>query len=273
MPKRFVIPFLFLAFCAFTTCGAYAQKLYMFTGGDFRDEDVGNAVWMGDGQVDGTFEMYMPSKYLVRYNKPSNDEGESGTEWSGPNIEDSENVHDDILDAIERCPAGEDDTIFFYWCGHGARDENDEHYLFMPEGRGRSTMYRSEILDALQRKNPRLVVFITDSCHTYFNPVAFSAAPGTRLRFLATEGVPQLYANLFFQYKGVLDMNSSSPDQRSEIMDPTKMINGNGTVFSCAFSDIMDNKRVQLYGWKELVSQINATVRSWNFKQSCYVWT
>ena len=273
MAKRFFFGIFLLALSLAAFRSAQAQKLYMFTGGDFEDEKAGSAIWMGDEQVDGAIAQNMPAKYFVRYNERSAYDGGTGDEWTGPDIHHSDNVHDDILEAIERCPAGEKDAIFFYWCGHGAYDD-DGHYLFMPKGRGRPTMYRKEILNALHRKNPRLVVFITDSCHTYLPPCAMSWVPGMPSpRFLETEaGIPRLYVTLFFTYSGTLDMNSSSPDQKSDIMDPTKY-QGSGTVFSCAFSSIMENKRLQPYGWKELVQQINAMARGWNFNQDCHVWT
>ena len=269
MLKRFTIPFLFLAFCAFTTCGAYAQKLYMFTGGDYRDETIGSAVGEANDLVRDTVNMNMPDGYVIHYNV--NDTTNSEDVWTGPDMNRSENVHDDILDAIDRCPAEADDTIFFYWTGHGAYDDQG-HYLLMPKGKGRPTMYRSEILEALKRKNVRLIVFITDSCHTYIPLICFSPGPGGEFQHLITDGVPLLYVNLFFQCKGVLDMNSSCPNQEAHLNPDNIDFKSGGTVFACAASEILENKRLESYDWKTFVDQINSRPLCRRFHQEAYVW-
>lgn len=236
MLKRRIFFFLFLAASLFAARGASAQKLYLLIGGDYRDPRLGRAIKAGVQEVVSTIETNMPPKYLVRYNAPK-------SSWRGPEISWSRNAQSDIMTAIERCPAGPDDAIFFYWCGHGAYDvKNGEkkHYLLMPNRGRKSEMYRSKILSALRKKRPRLVVLITDSCNfkkivepkpsPACGEAGVACAPAAPWPEPAKTKISPLFLSLFFQCSGTVDVNSSDWDQKALIGERS------GSVFSSVFS-------------------------------------
>ena len=251
MLKRRIFFFLLFAASLLIGRGASAQKLYLFTGGDVQDEELGSAIEESASQVASGIEKSMPSEYLVRYNDSENS-------WNGPEIDLSPNARRDILAAIDSCPAGPDDAIFFYWCGHGAYDVQGgkkKHYLLMPNAGEESVMYRSEILDALKEKRPRLVVLITDSCNSFrkvtVEQMSRSFAPSIEPKEPTKPGIPPLFLSLFFQCRGTVDVNSSDWNQKAAIWED------GGSVFSSELSSRLTLQSDKHETWQDFLQQIN----------------
>lgn len=228
----------------------YAQKLYLITGGDFQYKELGHAIETSVSGVEMNIAANMPKKYLVRYNEP-----ESG--WNGPEISRSRNTRSDILTAIDSCPAGPNDAIFFYWCGHGAYDVRNgvkKHYLIITGNENKEekpVIYRSEILGALKKKRPRLAVLITDSCNKFRSAELMFPMPAP-----AVEGIPPLFHSLFFLCRGTVDVNSSSPDQWAVISKES------GALFSSCFCIYLEIGLGQPMSWEELLNRIDSSLNS-----------
>ncbi|MDR1632142.1 MAG: caspase family protein [Dysgonamonadaceae bacterium] len=143
---------------------------------------------------------------------------------------------DKLVDAVQSCPAGADDTLVVYWSGHGHFKES-KHYLNLAEFKKsqneKDTLKREVLLDAMMAKNIRLVVLLTDACADIFSTkqeargtetlpklppdFAMDIAVGEREKLKAW-GRPDprtfpLFEELFFYHKGVIDINAAVENQ------------------------------------------------------------
>ena len=191
--------------------------------------------------------------------------GRSGSSWRGPDLAASKNLHDDILSAIKRCPAGKNDAICFYWVGHGAYDDKtgeSEHYLEFPESQNGAILYRSEILDALTEKQARLTVLITDSCNEY-ERVPVEVDPSRLGPAMAPAFEPGMQEpskenplpSLFFRSRGVVDVNSARPDQQAVVVK-------GGAIFSLILAEVLRPNYVVPRSWSEVFDWVDSQLGS-----------
>ena len=161
------------------------------------------------------FYANVPGDQLVMFNNPMADFADGSSQnlqnpWMGQDVRsDLVDMKNKILQALDNCPAGENDAIVMFYTGHGAYDDNG-HFLMMPDCENR--LYRKTILERMARKNPRLAVLITDSCNLQ---VPSGMAPGPAARMIPPERITPLFESLFIRSRGVTDMNSSSEGQES----------------------------------------------------------
>ncbi len=229
-----------LSFCLFSTtvvAVSFGQKtpkskIYFFCEADGQDDKFGPDIKTAAENLKETLMDFVAPDRLIVYN-------EKDSPWRGPDFYFSDDVSRDIFVAIEECPATSEDTIFFYWSGHGAFDSFG-HYLVVPSDRGPATIRRHALVNALQNKGARLTVLFTDSCNVpidadlnfpprptkdrgFFLPLPErpSVLLGEKLSYpwLLASGTPgpnsPLIKSLFFEPEGFIDFNSSSPGQAS----------------------------------------------------------
>jgi hypothetical protein len=114
-----------------------------------------------------------------------------------PNLKDAakDGLKDLVLSKLRSLPIGENDTVVFYYTGHGAFDL-DGHYMDLA-GRNPGTLRRGEVLAEIKAKGtqPRLTVLITDCCNV-FKPAP--AAPLSRQEPPRPDQVSPLFNALFF---------------------------------------------------------------------------
>ena len=110
-----------------------------------------------------------------------------------------------VSELITELSVTANDTIFFYYSGHGGNDDRG-HYLGLPQGR----LYRSELRQLLENKGARLVVLITDCCNQRSDGQAFGAP---YMDMEPPAKVSPLFESLFLLPKGTVDINSSSPGE------------------------------------------------------------
>ena len=113
-----------------------------------------------------------------------------------------------ILDWIQRCPAGAQDTIFVYYSGHGHSDVHKRHYLDLRPSNPAFSVMRNDLAAALQAKPCRLKMLVTDTCSNFLDTQLAASVK----QFAALQSKAQLYAkNLFLQHEGFLDITAASP--------------------------------------------------------------
>ncbi len=119
-----------------------------------------------------------------------------------------------IAEALHRVQISPQDTLMFYFQGHGAYDPNaadqdpaSGQFLDFP----REDMWRQMLLRALQAKGARLTVLITDMCN---NRSAMDIVPRREFRSKAIpiEGWTGL-EELLLCYTGTIDLTSASRGQ------------------------------------------------------------
>ena len=124
------------------------------------------------------------------------------------------NVFSEAIEFLKKKKVGEKDAVFIFWSGHGVV-QNGRHYLMQANGK---SIPRQEMLDAAKGCGARLTVLITDSCAS----LKLSGRATSR-KFPesapAAAGVPPLFEELFFNYRGVLNVNSCSEGERAYSYD------------------------------------------------------
>lgn len=117
---------------------------------------------------------------------------------------------DQILKQIAEIRVRPNDTLVFFWSGHGGFDTTkSEHFLQMPQG---GMLYRSTLLGALQEKHARLTVLLTDSCANFVDTNAnlIEVAPSSPD---PQRGVAPLFDALFLRPRGVVDIQAAAPGE------------------------------------------------------------
>jgi hypothetical protein len=172
-------------------CGAtelHAQRVHLLVAGDTKDPNIGKGVDHDLGNVVVAFFI------LLREGQLEHDRV-AGDDVSAANI----------LKAIDGIRVKPDETLVFYWAGHGASDEQG-HYLQMPHG---GNLYRSTLLGAMKKKQARLTVLLTDCCNVYTDskaglPPVSPSSPDPRRK------TSPLMEELLLKPRGVVDINAAS---------------------------------------------------------------
>jgi hypothetical protein len=171
-----------------------------------------------------------------------------------------------ILSYIANLTSTPNDTIFFYYGGHGAVTDRG-HALSLiganPATLDEKYLQRSTLLAAIKKKDPKLTVVITDCCaeikprkaQTYDLEKKMKAIPP-----LASWDVVQ---NLFMQHAGVVDINSCSP---GELAVGYAGFQGQyGGVFTRAFGELicakveeLDTDKDKFVTWAEFLPKLKA---------------
>jgi hypothetical protein len=148
-----------------------------------------------------------------------------------------------LITTIHGLNVGNGDVVFFYYAGHGATN-NGKHYLNYG-----NKIWRSDLRKALQAKNAKLTVLITDCCSNASRVKPLSPEEGVA----GWDSVILLNTwKMLFNEHGLLDINSSTPNQSGgEAAFPDKE-NNNG-IFTLAFEDILAGESVD--SWKTLVNR------------------
>lgn len=148
------------------------------------------------------------------------------------------------------------DTVFFYYSGHGGFTREKGHFLALNSG----FVPRKDITDVVWSMPFRLALTITDSC------AVLTEMGETKPRETAYRPSPHpwtLVDNLFFESRGIVDINSSRPGK------PSKVHPKIGSFFTFAFNatlqgniaDIDDNRDGRA-SWQETLNAVNREVDS-----------
>jgi len=108
-----------------------------------------------------------------------------------------------IVDAIRAFPLGPNDTLLFYYSGHGATFEGRGHVLTTSQG----NLLRSDLRAVVAQRRARLSVLLTDCCSSLVRarpqpPTAGAPAPRPQ--------VSPMLRCLLLQHQGIVDVTSSS---------------------------------------------------------------
>lgn len=112
-----------------------------------------------------------------------------------------------IRNRLQNLRVSPEDTIFFYYTGHGAQDSNG-HFLQTSATSG-NDLRRTEITELIQRHNARLSVIITESCNA---AATFKTKEVPSMSRYRSAG-PTKLEELLLSYRGLIDINSADDGQ------------------------------------------------------------
>jgi hypothetical protein len=160
-------------------------------------------------------------------------------------------TRENIMNAIAGFSAARSDTIFFYWSGHGAYNDAG-HFLILPNG---EALYRTDVISAIQAKQPHLAVVITDSCNDWSNastPQSFTAyyQPPTKE---TPNDTSLLFSELFLKPQGLVDINGASAGEAAVIGD-------NGSLFTFVLCRVLETYAAQRMSWCDFLRIVRSNV-------------
>jgi hypothetical protein len=115
-----------------------------------------------------------------------------------------------ILDWYADLVSDDDDTLLFYYSGHGGMDRDGGHFLAMSHG----TVWRSDLRAAMLSRKPRLCIILTDCCANFEDQIPQQGE--LPVPTPANWDVVQL---LFFNSSGFVDTNAAAPGSFSYAND------------------------------------------------------
>ena len=165
---------------------------------------------------------------------------------------------EDILLDIRNLNVNPNDTIFFFYSGHGAYDSTAYQYFALAS---QEQILRSEILDAMKNKHARLSILISDCCYNqadlkvkHTRPMEFSQPRGEQPRGEMKKLIP-LVEKLFFEAKGVVDITASEKGTYGFIYpSEARVENGinKGSVFTWNLRKVLTTEMYASKNWEQI---------------------
>jgi hypothetical protein len=215
---------------------ARAQALHVLLAGDTYDKQIGLGVREDLARMTAALQRTAPDGVRINFTV----------------IHGAMANRQNILNTIAGIQAARTDAILFYWSGHGAYNDAG-HFLVLPSG---EALYRTEVINAIQSKQPRLAVVITDSCHDWSN-ATISLPHTTRYRPTDTGTVSStsaLFTELFLKPTGLLDINGASAGESA-------VIGNNGSLFTFVLCRNLELHATERLPWREFLALVDPNVR------------
>lgn len=170
-------------------------------------------------------------------------------------IQDDEDSSPDIIrQALRDMKANANDTILFYYSGHGSVDDKG-HYLSLAHGK----LYREELIKLLKAKGARLVALVTDCCSTRSDGYLYMAP---NYEIPCRRSPTPLFQKLFFDSRGFVDINSASPGESAFFApyregEVTGMPGSEGSIFTIAWLQWLDQEKQNQRSWDDMVRAVS----------------
>src|SRR5262249_12624788 len=128
-----------------------------------------------------------------------------------------------ISNALRGLPVGPNDTLLFYYSGHGATIEGRGHALTTSHG----VLMRDRLRNHTGARRPRLSVILTDCCSSLVKPGPPMPGMGQPPE---NPEISPLLRSLLLQHRGTVDVTSSS------FGEPSWGSQGTGGLFTVALT-------------------------------------
>jgi hypothetical protein len=188
-------------------------------------------------------------------------------EYTDLNLKDSQAK---IFETIRNIRVGNNDTVLFYYSGYGTMNTNNNNaltYCIVQEvGEGsvptkHTFIAKKSIIDLLQAKNPRLIVVLSDCCSVKSK---IPNSPTNKMSSISyAEITLPLYHSLFFESKGLVDINGAQ-DGKPSLWYSTR---SKGLIFTNAFCSCLRQYENQRIDWKTFFPIIQKTTENWAEKE------
>lgn len=155
------------------------------------------------------------------------------------------------LQAVQQIAPGPNDTVFFYYSGHGYRTrETRTKWPLMYTKAPQSGLEFQKVLDILDQKNPRLIIALGDLCNSFSD----QSAGSSNMRAFAQIEVDN-YKKLFVNFRGRVYASGSKPGQYSFAME-------DGGAFTNQWLQALGNElRAEDPNWKRLMAVATKPIR------------
>ena len=217
-------------------CSLQAQTLHMLIVADTADASIGSST-LADLQN--------------MQNKAREIASNSGMKLNMKVLKSPEFNGTTTLAAVQAINPGPNDTVFFYYSGHGYRTrESKTKWPNMYVKKPQPGLEFSKVLEILDQKNPRLVIALGDLCNSFSDQSERSA----NLRAFA-ELQPSNYKKLFVEFSGRVYASGSKPGQYSFAME-------DGGAFTNQWLQALGTElRAEEPSWKRLMAVATKPIR------------
>ncbi|MCM2375076.1 caspase family protein [Aporhodopirellula aestuarii] len=160
---------------------------------------------------------------------------------------------DNIMSYLAEVNVRPNDTLLFYYSGHGAADDKG-HYFHLAGGK----LYRDDVRRAMETKSARLNVLLSDCCNLREDGFSYFA-PGIR------ESPPlrakPIFEALLLRPTGWVDLNASSPGEGAFFgSDDPEKGGFPGSLFTTALLNLWENQSNTSMTWDEAVDHVRVDV-------------
>lgn len=184
-----------------TLSEAQARQLHAVLIGNTNDGSIGLGVDANVQRMKALIEAIDAAQALPEENNPAraNQPKATVTSVTGDSFS-----CENILAAVNGVKAGADDTVLFYYAGHGyAAEEGDDEFPKFKCGAGTAGL--SQITTALLTLKPRLLIAIADTCNAPQKDTVAGPLGKSPEKIPVTKALEQL----FMKYKGAVKISSS----------------------------------------------------------------
>jgi hypothetical protein len=161
---------------------------------------------------------------------------------------------EDIIKEISNLNVNSDDTIFFFFSGHGAYDSVADQYFALAS---QEQVFRSEVLKEMKSKQVRLTILISDCCYNQYDVPAHlrPSASTARAPSGTIKGLRALFEKLFFEAEGVVDITASEKGTYGFIYPPEARVeNGKnkGSIFTWNLCKQLETETHASKNWQQM---------------------
>ncbi len=228
---------------------AQAATLHLVLVPDTRDQVIGKDMDVNANRVEFAFRGNVPNDQLNVVRVAPN---------PGDRLD-----RDAVLRAIFALPVRPDDSVVYFYTGHGAFNSNRDLYgqpfgTYVTFTGNDSVLYQSEVRDAIARHRPKLSAVIIDCCNP-LRPINIGPRPAMAFPTPVMEdlvSLSPLFAALFFDRTGTIVLESSAPGQYAFVKPVAVFDDGarenKGSLFTGSFVDVLDSRSQQQLDWTQL---------------------
>jgi len=157
-----------------------------------------------------------------------------------------------LRNALRGLPVAPDDTVVFYYVGHGRFDEPRRSTCMVLTKDRQSSLSWRDVTEEIDNRGPRLTVVIFDCCSNDDNNRGLGGKAAFAPAIQAPKGTKPLFRRLFFEPQGSVFLCSSSPHEYALVKAARGANNDRrvpvGPIFTSAFAETLE-KEGDLDSW------------------------